>query len=549
MSSPFPASDSDPQESAKPEADEASEGRHPVVPPAWIWLVPCALVVVSVMVQYVSLTGDNAVTNIVTLVCLLIAVLIPGIWFVFFSGFPRWVRTGTAVAAIGAPILAFVLFPIDHVSGELIPSFRFRWSRAPDPLPVPLATSEDADRRDLADPSPFDFPQFLGPQRNARVEGVELSRDWEARPPHLVWRQAIGAGWSAFAAARGLAVTLEQRGAEELVSCYELDTGNLRWAHATHARHETFLGGAGPRGTPTIDGDRVFALGAVGDLHCLELQTGRLIWHENLLERYGLRPENDTQALAWGRSGSPLVVDDLVVVPAGGPAGGPYVSLAAFDRGTGQFQWEAGQTQIGYASPILTTLADVRQIVSVNESNVTGHDPATGVVLWEASWPGSSTANANCSQPVPVGQQQLLVSKGYTWGAALLQIDLHGQKLAPRQVWHNRTLLKTKFTNLVVHSGHAYGLSDGTLECVNIAAGERRWKRGRYGQGQILGVGALLLVLSEDGELALVEASPEAYRELGRFPALEGKTWNNLCLVEHKLLIRNAAEAACYELP
>jgi outer membrane protein assembly factor BamB len=333
------------------------------------------------------------------------------------------------------------------------------------------------------------------------------------------------------------------------VTCYDAATGKLVWFHATQARHETVLGGVGPRSTPTVHAGRVFALGATGELACLDLATGRLIWRDNLLDRFGIPRGQDEASVAWGRAGSPLVVDNLVVVPAGGPAGGRKVSLAAYHQETGALAWEGGDQQISYSSPALATLAGVRQVLSVNESSVTGHDPATGQVLWTTKWEGNSTRDANCSQPVPLPPDLLFVSKGYGTGAALVRLSTQsGGLMHAETLWENSTVLKTKFTNVVVYQEHVYGLSDGTLECVELATGRQKWKRGRYGQGQILGVGGVILVLAEYDILAMVEASPNGFRELGRVPALGGKTWNNLCLSGTRLLIRNGEEAAAFEL-
>jgi outer membrane protein assembly factor BamB len=381
------------------------------------------------------------------------------------------------------------------------------------------------------------------------VDNLALDPDWSQCPPRRLWKQPIGAGWSGFAAVNGWAVTMEQRGEDELVTCYDARTGRLCWAHGVKARHSTTMGGAGPRCTPTIHQGKVYTLGATGLLHCLDGSSGTVVWSEDLLRRYGVAPDQEVWGVAWGRAASPLVVDQLLIVPAGGPAGGPYVSLAAFDKDSGRLVWEAGDRQVSYASPTLTTLAGMRQILIVNENSVTGHDVATGRVLWSHDWPGGSTSNASVSQAVPVGEDRVLLSKGYGGGAALLRLAAAGEgSLDARSLWRSASVLKTKFTNVVLHDGHVYGLSDGILECVDVATGERCWKRGRYGHGQVLGVRDLLLVQAESGEVILVEARPERFNEVGRFTALAGKTWNNLCLYGRLLLARNAQEAACYEL-
>jgi outer membrane protein assembly factor BamB len=252
--------------------------------------------------------------------------------------------------------------------------------------------------------------------------------------------------------------------------------------------------------------------------------------------------------VAWGRAASPLVVDDLVIVPAGGSerAGGPK-SLVAFRAADGEKVWDAGNDQIAYSSPAIATLGGRRQIVIVNEKTASGHDPATGKQLWSTEWKGDSSANASCSQAVPLPGDRLLLSKGYGGGAELL--DFSGSGSGGEEVWANNRVLQTKFTNVTIIDGHIYGLSDGILECAELETGHRRWKKGRYNHGQVLGIGKLVLVVSEDGKVALVEANPEKFVELTSFQAIEGLTWNNPCLYGKLLLVRNGEEAACYELP
>ena len=437
---------------------------------------------------------------------------------------------------------------IDHVSGEMVPRFALRWSPEPDRL-LAVPAAEAARGIDLKTTTEDDFPGFLGKNRDLRVDHVALERDWTEHPPRLLWKQPIGAGWAGFSAVNGFACTLEQRGDQELVSCYNVRTGQLVWTHGVRARHSTTMGGVGPRSTPTIHEGRVFALGATGILQCLDGSTGRLLWNDDLLKRYGVDPAKEAMAIGWGRAASPLIVDHLVVVSAGGPAAGPHVSLAAFEQSNGQLAWESGNRQISYSSPALAVFEGVRQIVIVNEDTVTGHDTAAGRLLWDHAWPGGSASNASVSQAVPLEGSRVLLSKGYGGGAELLKLEIAPDgSFRTTTLWRDANLLKTKFTNVVIHDGHVYGLSDGILECVELASGKRKWKRGRYGHGQILGVRDLLLVQSETGEVLLVEANPDKLVELGRLPAIEGKSWNNLCLYGSLLLVRNAEEAACYEL-
>jgi outer membrane protein assembly factor BamB len=248
-----------------------------------------------------------------------------------------------------------------------------------------------------------------------------------------------------------------------------------------------------------------------------------------------------------------LVVDDLLIVPLGGPASGPYASLAAFDKLTGELRWSGGSWQVSYASPALVSLGGVRQIVIVNESTVSGHRVEDGEVLWSHPWPGGSASNASTSQAVAISDTKLLLSKGYGTGSALIELLPEvGGPWQTRQLWAQTGMLKTKFTNVAVRAGYAYGLSDGILECIEIESGQRCWKErrgGDFGHGQILLVDDVLLVSAENGRVAMVEANPQRFTKLGEFAALDDQTWNNLCLAGPYLLVRNAVEGACYRLP
>jgi outer membrane protein assembly factor BamB len=219
----------------------------------------------------------------------------------------------------------------------------------------------------------------------------------------------------------------------------------------------------------------------------------------------------------------------------------------AFDRSSGERRWTTGDEQISYVSPQVVAFGGRQLIVSVNEGHVAGYDPADGHEIWEHPWPGHSNSDASCSQAVPIDDRRLFLSKGYGIGAAVFEIEKNdAEPWTLREVWRNAGLLKTKFTNVAIHGGHAYGLSDGILECVRLSDGKRIWKGGRYGQGQVLRVGELLVVQAESGEVAIVDCSPQKLRERCRIAALDGQTWNNPCVTQGRLLVRNAEEAACY---
>jgi outer membrane protein assembly factor BamB len=518
--------------------------RGQILPPLWYWLLVAMLIAVNAWYRLPE-PPDHAYANVLLMGSVAAAIIALLVWFAVFSRHSRLVRWTPPILIVAAIAIFFVFFRLESTTAELIPIFTPRFK--PD-LPVAQSASVSVPLDVSTDD---DFPQFLGPHRDLAVDRITLARDWQVHPPKLLWKHEIGAGHSAFSAVNGYVVTMEQRGEQEMVTCYDLRTGVLQWSNGVRARHSVLPGGTGPRSTPTIYQGKVYVLGATGILRCLDGRNGSLVWTKNILEETGVTPEDDGKQVLWGHAGSPLIVDNLVVVPGGGPSAGPKFSLLAFDRDTGKKMWQAGDRQVSYASPSLARLGGVRQIIIVNENNVSGHNAATGAVLWQFPWPGSSNTSASSSQAIAVADDRVFVSKGYGEGSALINVkhDTATDHWTAETIWHHSKNLQTKMTNVVIHKGYVYGLSDGILECIDLASGERQWKSGRYHHGQILRVGELLLVETEDGEIVLVELTPEAHRELGRFEAIEGKSWNNLCLYGRYLLVRNSNEAACYELP
>ncbi len=463
-----------------------------------------------------------------------VTVLLLVVWLLFLSRL-RW---RVRLLAFGGLVLLGVLLgaslEIRGVTGDLVPIFAWKWEPA-ETGAAEGAAAAPVGARVLS--SPHDYPGFLGPGRDASVPAVRLASDWDERPPRELWRRPVGAGWSAFAIAGELAVTQEQHGDEERVVAYDLATGEPVWSHADPGRYETTIAGPGPRATPTIRDGVVYTMGALGRLNALELASGRLLWSRDVLA------EHDTQHPEWGKSCSPLVLDELVVVSVGERQG---PSLVAYDRATGEPRWAAGSDRASYSSPLVAELDGRRQIVIFNRESVSGHDPATGVELWRFPWPSQQP---NVAMPVPIGGDRLLVSSGYGLGSKLLELRADGDGgMSAELVWESPRL-KAKFTNVVVHGGRVYGLDDGVLVCLDPENGERCWKRGRYGHGQMILAGALLLVLSERGELVLVEPTPEEHRELASLQVLDGKSWNPPALAGARLLVRNDREAAAYELP
>jgi outer membrane protein assembly factor BamB len=504
------------------------------------WWMPLALLVFYTgLVAYLHATDDYRRGIMVPVTGAFVAVLI-GLWYAFFTDLPKRRRLMLGLAVLAVVGLGAVggrlLFRWEGSrDGKATPQLVWRWrettSLTATNAPVSLTPNHEVPLPGLAD-----FPRYLGPTGDGALAGPALNPDWNAAPPKLLWRQAIGLGWSGFVVAGRRAVTQEQRGEDELVSCYDVGTGALLWMHTNSVRFSETLGGDGPRATPTLDGDRVFAQGATGLLDCLDLATGRKLWSVDALASAG------SANLTWGKSNGPLIDGDRVIVTGG--EGGP--SLLALDKGTGERLWVGGAAAASFASPALMDLAGRRQIVSVNADSVTGHDPQTGKVLWNHPWPG---AQPKVGQPLAISTNRVLISAGYGVGSSLLEITSSSDGgTTASQVWKSRSI-RNKFSSLVVTDGFAYGLEEETLACLDLETGKRVWKDGKYGFGQVLRVGSLLLIQSEPGDVALVSATPGLWQEAARLRALTAKTWNPPALAGNVLLVRNDQEAAAYLLP
>lgn len=380
------------------------------------------------------------------------------------------------------------------------------------------------------------WTDFRGPNRDGHYRERPIRTDWPAGGLTPLWKQPIGGGYASFTIARGQAFTIEQRGAEEVVAAYDVASGRELWTTRWQAKFEEYMGGDGPRATPTWSDGRVYALGALGELRALDAATGRTLWRTNILDDHG------ASNLQWGMASSPLVVGDTLIVLPGGRSG---ASVAAYDRNTGARAWAAQNDQQAYSSPMLVTLAGVRQLVVFSAARLIGLTPDRGELLWEFPW--KTQFDVHASQPLVVGDDRLFLSSGYGSGAAVVELSQLDGRFAVREVWRN-IRMKNQFTSSVLHDGFIYGLDESILACLDAATGDLKWKGGRYGYGQVLLASGHLIVLTEDGDLALVRATPARHEEVVRFPVLEGKTWNHPAMSDGILLVRNLAEMAAFDL-
>jgi outer membrane protein assembly factor BamB len=454
----------------------------------------------------------------------------------------RWVKTpeerllteaGPEPVSLPAPTAdAPLAAPAPVAPAPTASAVETRPSESRPPVVAPLSPNDPAP----VSPSRTEWPGFRGTARNGVVSGTRIATDWTTSPPVQVWRRPVGPGWSSFAVSGDLIYTQEQRGDDEIVAAYRLATGEPVWRHRDLARFWESNGGAGPRATPTLNDGRVYAFGATGILNVLDATRGTLIWSRNVAS------DTNTPVPIWGFSSSPLVIGDVVVVAAAG-------TLAAYDVATGAPRWTGPRHEgEGYSSPHLATIEGVTQIVLVSSAGATSVSPRDGTVLWEHSW---SAMGGPIVQPALTADGDVLVSApvGMTGALRRLAVDRTPDGWTASERWTSNGL-KPYFNDFVVHGGHAYGFDGAILSCVDLADGTRKWKGGRYGNGQlvVLPDQDLLLVVSEEGELALVGATPDGFQGLARVPGIEGKTWNHPVLVGDLLLVRNGEEMAAFRL-
>jgi outer membrane protein assembly factor BamB len=452
-----------------------------------------------------------------------VTLMIAGLSFVYLKLF-----FGLKVEMDGSSLPSIVTFrkPEEHYA-------RIEQSRAETAAKAPPTVSEgDAPVEpvtETAEPR-IDWADYRGPDRAGIYKAGEILTAWPAEGLERLWKQPVGEGYASFSIAKGIAYTIEQRRTQEVLAAYDIHTGRELWTQSWDARFTESLGGDGPRATPIWHSGRVYALGAEGELRCLNGRTGKTIWSRNVLE--------GGPNLQWGMAASPLIVDEKVVVSAAN-------RLIAYNRETGEPVWRSAERQMAYVSPMLVTLAGRRQILHVSAFHALGVSPEDGTVLWDHAW--GSQKEIKCAQPIVLDDDRVFFSAGYGIGALVVEIDYDGRAFTSRTLWENNRM-KNKFSSAVLRDGYIYGMDEAILACIDPKTGDLKWKGGRYGYGQVIAAGDRLIVLTEAGELVLVKATPEGHQELARFAAIEGKTWNNPAISDGLLLVRNANEMACFRI-
>lgn len=467
----------------------------------------------------------------------ILAIPVLSIFFVVWAVASHRLSTGlrrvTMVVTILVACGAWTLIQTGGFDADMNHDFTWRWTETPEerllaqagdePMSLPSALA-------IAETEP-EWPGFRGPNRDGIVQCEKIETDWSVSPPVELWRRPVGPGWSSFSVHGNLFYTQEQRGDDEAVACYNMTTGKPVWRHLDKARFWESNGGAGPRGTPTLRGGRVYTLGGTGIMNVLDAGDGTVIWSRDAAA------DTETKVPFWGFSSSPLVMESTVIVAVAG-------SLISYDLTTGDPHWIKPVEGDCYSSPHLLYIDGVEQVLLLNKAGAISVTPTEGTLLWEHSWAGLPIV-----QPTLIGDGDILISVDERSGIRRIGVAHGSEGWSVEERWTSARL-KPYFNDSVIHNGHAYGFDGPMLACIDIRDGTRKWRGGRYGRGQfiLLADQDLLLVMSEKGELALVKAASDQFTELARFPAIKGKTWNHPVLVGDVLLVRNAQEMAAFRL-
>jgi len=497
---------------------------------AAVVLMIIALFAVSPLIHESIMTGMQGMMFVIYATPVLSLAFV--IWAVACRNLSGKIRSVTMIATILLACGVWTLIRSEGITGDGGAEFTWRWAETHEDRFL-VQTADDP----VAPGSPTEISEteaewsgFRGPLRNSIIPGVRIETDWSASPPVELWRKPVGPGCSSFAVHGHLFYTQEQIGDDEAVSCYNMSDGKLIWRHRDAARFWDSHAGAGPRSTPTLHGGRVYTLGATGILNVLDASDGSVIWSCNASS------DTDAELPGWGFTSSPLVVDSIVVVATAG-------ILVAYNITTGDRLWVGPNGGKGYSSPHLMTIDGISQILLLSEFGVTSVMPTDGTVIWQHEW-----IEERIVQPALTADGDLLISAGGVKGIRRLTVTQGTDDWKIEERWTSLAL-KPSFNDIVVHKGHVYGFVGPSLACIDVTDGSRKWRGGRYsGQILLLADQDLLLMVSEKGELALVEANPEKFTEIVKIPGIEGKTWNHPVLVGNILLVRNAQEMAAFEL-
>jgi outer membrane protein assembly factor BamB len=387
--------------------------------------------------------------------------------------------------------------------------------------------------------SAADWPQFLGPERNGICRETGLIKSWPEKGPPILWQKSIGEGYSSPVVAGDRLILFHRVDNKEVIECLSASSGAAQWKFSYATDFVDHFGkGNGPRSTPLIAGDRVFTLGAQGELHCLDLQTGKKLWQHLLAKEY------DLPANFFGIGTSPLVEGELLIVNIGPQGNG----VLAFHKETGKEMWKAKCEPASYSSPVAATIDGTRHVFCFTMAGLVSLDPKTGGVRFRKPWRSRIQASVTAASPLVI-KDTVFLSASYGTGAILLRV----QKENVEEIWKSDEVMSNHYNTCIHKDGSLYGC-DGRqeggarLRCVELATGKVRWTQEGFGCASMILADGRLIALTENGDLVLLQANPDAYKEVARVPVLSGRCRAEIALANGRLYARNDSQLICWNL-
>ncbi len=377
-----------------------------------------------------------------------------------------------------------------------------------------------------------DWPQWRGPNRDGISSETGLLTEWPSRGPKAVWRiSGLGEGYSSFSIVNGRMYTQGQRGKQEFVLALDVKTGNKLWETPTSRNFENDRG-SGPRGTPTFDNGKLYAMTGEGTVVCLDAASGKILWQVDSVRKFGGSVPH------WGYSESPLIDGDRVIVMPGGRG----ASLVSLDKRTGEVQWKTGDDFAGYSSAILADVNGTKQVIALSGRSAFGVQESTGELLWHYNRVSNNVANI----ATPIYQDgAVFLSSAYDTGCALLKLNPKGMQ----EVYFNRDMMN-HYSSSVLVDGVLYGYSNALLVAMDFKTGKQLWKNRSVGKGSVTCADKHLYALGEDGTVGLIEASPAAYKEISRFEYQKGSlpSWSPLVISDGRMYLRDQDNLTSYDI-
>jgi outer membrane protein assembly factor BamB len=510
-------------------------------------LVPAAFIL---CIGAIPFLGDPTIGMAIMLYVLPLTLTSWVVWLVVSMPLNWPIRRAVLLLMLVLECSYFTLIRFDGVTGQFDAAINWRWKPTPEQgflaerTPLISAKTPGTEVKPLVLQT-GDWPGFRGSNRDNRVIGVTIATDWDKNPPKLLWKHKVGPGWSSFALVGNHLYTQEQWDQKEAAVCYDADTGKMIWFHEYPARFTEAIAGPGPRATPTFHDGKLYSMGAAGKLCCLDAVTGSELWSKDVMA------DTEAKLPIWGFSASPLIAQGVVMVYAGGAG----KAVVAYDADTGKLAWAKGEGSMSYCSLQLATIDGVEQALMITTDGMTSFQPKDGAILWDYQWKLEGVARS--VQPGAVGTADFLVGTPFRNGTRRVHVSHKDGQWDNKEVWASRDF-SPYFNDFVIHRDHVFGFTDNFFACIGLDKGKAKWKeRGfsdsqgsAYGAGQVLLLvdQDLLLIVTEQGAVALIEANPAEQKVLTHFQAIEGKTWNHPVLAHGRLYVRNGEEAACFEL-